>query len=106
MVVHDAAQALDHLEHRILRTAGVRLAVGRNQLEHAGLGGEHRRHIRQPGRVLADGRVGHFKLFVLRVERNADLHRLVVFGQNLRAQQRGHQGGHPLLPVDQDALAR
>ena len=105
MVVHDAAQALKHLEHCVLRTAGVRLAVGRHQLEHAGLGVKHRRHIRQPRRVFANGRVRHLEPFFLGVECDADLHRLIVFRQHLCAQQGRHERRDTLLPVDQDALA-
>jgi hypothetical protein len=45
------------------------------------------------------------KLLFQRLEGDADADGLVVLGQDLAAQQRRHERRHPLLAIDEDALA-
>lgn len=100
MVVDDLAELLDAGEHSILRNVRVLRAIVADQLEDARGWREHFRDILDPGTVLSDCWIGDFEAFFLRVKRDADAHRFIVFGQNFATQQRGHQSGNPLLPVD------
>ncbi len=74
----DAAQLLNDFEHIILRHTGIRRAIVADQLEYADRRVEHCGHIRQPGRVLSDRRIRHLECLDLRIEGDADLHRIVV----------------------------
>jgi hypothetical protein len=107
VVVDDLAELLEHL-------ADLRLAVGvrglraqcARQFGQLASGAKTFGHVLDPGGVLLDGRVGDLEALLLRVEGDADADRLVVLGQHLAAEQRGHERGDALLAVDQDALAR
>ena len=105
MVVDDAAQLFDHFVDIVSGDIGVGRTIGLDHLENAGVRGEDLRHIRQPCRVFADGRVGDLECLVLRIEGDLDLARLVVVRQHFLAEKGRHERRDALLAVDEDALA-
>ena len=105
MVVDDAAQLFDHLVDIVFRDIGIDRTIGLDHLENAGVRGKDLRHVRQPGRVFADGRVGDLECRVLRIEGDLDLPRLVVVRQHFLAKKGRHECRDALLAVDEDALA-
>lgn len=62
--------------------------------------------VGQPGDVLANCGVRYLKSFFYRMERNPYANGIIVPGQHFDPEEPSHQSGHPLLPVNQDPLAR
>lgn len=106
MVMDDTAQAFDHFEDGILRAARVGLAIVGHQLKHTGSGIEDMRDIGDPSWIAGDCRVGDFKDLFLRIKGNSNSPSFIIIGEHFIAQDRGHERGNALLPIDQDPLPR
>ena len=108
-VVDDFQEPLERLANEIPIDLWIACHIGVGLIKQIRIRLKELRYVWNPKRILGDGRIAYFKAWLVircqRIECNSDPHPLVVLGQHLHSQQRGHQGSHPLLAVDQDALA-
>ena len=106
VVVDDLAEPFQGRKHLVLVHAGIRLGVPLRDLEQLRVRREDGDHVVNPCRILADGRICYLEPPFLRMERDANANRFVVFGQYLPTEQSCHERCHSLLTVDQDAFTR
>lgn len=69
------------------------------------IGSEDISQVGDPCRIFANCRVRDLEAFFDRMKGNPDTYGVIVLRQYLLTQKAGHQGGDPLLTVDQDPLA-
>jgi hypothetical protein len=102
----NTSQAFDHFDSGIMRAARIHSTVSGDQLKDTGGQIEDMHDIGAPSCLARDRRVCNFKDLCLRMKRNLNAPSFIIICEHFIAQDRGHQRGNALLPIDQYPLPR
>ncbi len=104
VIVGNHPQLLQDFSDLLSVRFGILGAVIIREVDEVRIRREDIRNVRNPSDVLSDGGIEDFELLLQWMEGNSDSDGRIVLGQDLSTEKTGHQGGHTLLPVDQNSL--